>query len=217
MSFDAQSVILTLLGVMATVVAGVLAYRKKLGAKEAKVAGANQEMIKTVIRRLVQSSEVLSLDMILDLRAVHARRVEVDETLLMNPSTILQEAKIAIFESDFLADTDRNVLVEKLVGTNPERIIEPTDAGLLPRLVLTKNEIGPIILASLAASFAFFLSVTILTYDEPIAFSVEQQRSAYKYAVLALLGLMISALVARFVAPLFIKGTKPKNRTEADR
>ena len=174
-------------------------------------------MINTVIRRLVQSSEVLSLDMIRDLRSVHARRVEVDEALLMHPSTILQEAKIAIFESDFLADTDRNVLVEKLVGANPELTIEPTDAGRLPRLALTKNEIGRIILASLFASLGFFLSVTVLTYDEPIAFSIEQQRSAYKYAVLALFGLMISALVARFIVPQLIKGTKTSNRTEADR
>src|SRR5262245_10846194 len=114
MGIPIDQTLLGLMGIAVSVILFVIGYRQTIGAKNERIASANKEIERILIRRIVLESYLPTREDVSRLLAGKARDFRVGEDDLSSVSELYTAIFTRIFESDLIPSAQRDEILMRI-------------------------------------------------------------------------------------------------------
>jgi uncharacterized membrane protein YeaQ/YmgE (transglycosylase-associated protein family) len=179
------------LGIFVSVFLFILGYRQTIGAKRERIKVANNNLIETILRRLILESYSPDKDDVKRLIEGKARDYKVKKNELLNVEQILNTIYTRIFENDLISQEQREENLERLsplfaIEKEPKQIIEQS----LEKNVRNKKVFNYVTI--LLGILSSLIGVSIVSFDKLVDFNMELNSSL----ILSLIGSLVTITIA---------------------
>lgn len=159
-----ETYLLTLLGILVSVVLFLLGYRKTFGARKERVKIANGELEKVLLKRVVLESYQPTIEELSRLVNGKARDHQVKPRDLLSEVQLLETVFTRIIESDFITPDQRSEIVERLSPVLVKAEQAPVEEILVAELPSLRKQVYsrtviPLIMGILASIVGALVTV----------------------------------------------------------
>jgi hypothetical protein len=156
-----EDYIISIFGTILSIIFFLITYRQTIGARKERIKSANNEIVSILIRRIVLENITPSVDDISRLIEGKARDSKIKSTYLLSEQQILNTIYTRIYETDFINQQQRNIVLGNILPVLIKSEERPLDEEVFISSNFSKQykNIFPVILALLTSILGVTTSV----------------------------------------------------------